>query len=192
MVRYVVDALRAAGIERMVVVVGYRAELVRQELAGEPGNHLCRADRAAGHGPCRDDVPRAARQARRSGFDPGGRFADGASFVAACGAERFVAERPACLLGTATKPDPTGLGRIVRDAAGEFLAIVEEKDATPAEQAITEVNMSTYVFQAADLLWALDQLNADNAQRRVLPDGLPGCPEGGGQTSRRRERAAAV
>ena len=37
MIRYVIDAVRAAGVERMVVVVGYRADLVRSELAGEPG-----------------------------------------------------------------------------------------------------------------------------------------------------------
>src|SRR5687768_14019281 len=37
MIRYVIDAVRAAGIERIVVVVGYRGELLREELAGEPG-----------------------------------------------------------------------------------------------------------------------------------------------------------
>src|SRR3990170_1749878 len=37
MIRFVIDAVRAAGIEHMLIVVGYRADLVRQELAGEPG-----------------------------------------------------------------------------------------------------------------------------------------------------------
>src|SRR5262249_40930540 len=37
MIRYVVDAVRAAGIERMQIIVGYRADLVRQELENEPG-----------------------------------------------------------------------------------------------------------------------------------------------------------
>ena len=37
MIRYVIDAVRAAGVERIVVVVGYRGDLVRRELAGEPG-----------------------------------------------------------------------------------------------------------------------------------------------------------
>ena len=44
--------------------------------------------------------------------------------------EAFDRDRPACLMGTIHKPNPTGLGRIVRDAAGNFQAIVEEKDAT--------------------------------------------------------------
>ena len=62
----------------------------------------------------------------------------------------------------------------MRDAAGNFLAIVEEKDATPDERAITEVNMSTYVFQCGDLLWALDQLTANNAQGEYYLTDCPG------------------
>ena len=85
MIRYVVDAVRAAGIERMMVVVGYRAELVRQELAGEPGVAFVEQTEQLGTGHavmmCRD----AAGRARRPGADPGRRFADGAGFVAAGG-----------------------------------------------------------------------------------------------------------
>ena len=62
------------------------------------------------------------------------------------------------------KRDPTGLGRIVRDQAGEFTGIVEHKDASAEQLAIREVNMSTYLFQTSDLLQVLGQLSADNAQ----------------------------
>ncbi|MFO0882971.1 MAG: hypothetical protein U0894_02090 [Pirellulales bacterium] len=77
----------------------------------------------------------------------------------------------ACLLGTLHKENPTGLGRIVRGEGGEFVGIVEEKDATPGQRQITEVNMSTYVFSGPDLMAALDLLGNDNRQR-VLPDRL--------------------
>src|SRR5205809_1048299 len=70
----------------------------------------------------------------------------------------FAARRRACLLGTGKKDKPTGLGRIVRDKKGEFAAIVEEKDATPEQRAITEVNLSTYVFRPEALLSSLKQL----------------------------------
>jgi bifunctional UDP-N-acetylglucosamine pyrophosphorylase/glucosamine-1-phosphate N-acetyltransferase/UDP-N-acetylglucosamine pyrophosphorylase len=50
-----------------------------------------------------------------------------------------------CVMGTAHKEDPTGLGRILRDAQGKFLGIVEHRDATPEQLKITEVNMSYYV-----------------------------------------------
>jgi bifunctional UDP-N-acetylglucosamine pyrophosphorylase/glucosamine-1-phosphate N-acetyltransferase/UDP-N-acetylglucosamine pyrophosphorylase len=182
MIRYVLDAVRAAGIERVVVVVGHRADLVRQELAGESGvtfaeqteqlgtGHavmMCRAAIVAQDGPVlilAGDSPLVQVSSLR------GVLAE------------FAAQRPACLLGTVTKPDPTGLGRIVRDGVGNFLAIVEEKEATPEQRAITEVNLSTYVFQAADLLWALDQLTADNVQREYYLTDCPGVLRQAGKT----------
>lgn len=181
MVRYVVDALRAAGIERMVVVVGHRAELVRQELAAEQGITFVEQSEQLGTG----HAVMMCREALVKHDGPVFILAGDSPMVQVSSLRavlsEFVAEWPACLLGTATKPDPTGLGRIVRDAAGDFLAIVEEKDATPAEQAITEVNMSTYVFQAADLLWALDQLNADNAQHEYYLTDCPGVLKAAGK-----------
>ena len=48
--------------------------------------------------------------------------------------------------------DPLGFGRIVRDSTGRFLRIVEERDCTPEELAIREVNPSCYVFQALGTL----------------------------------------
>ena len=46
MIRYVIDAVRGAGVERILVVVGYRADLVRRELAGRDGRRVRRPDRA--------------------------------------------------------------------------------------------------------------------------------------------------
>jgi len=66
------------------------------------------------------------------------------------------------------------LGRIVRDAAGQFAGIVEEKDATDEQRKITEVNMSTYVFAGSELLHALDQLKNDNRQKEYYLTDCPG------------------
>jgi bifunctional UDP-N-acetylglucosamine pyrophosphorylase/glucosamine-1-phosphate N-acetyltransferase/UDP-N-acetylglucosamine pyrophosphorylase len=82
--------------------------------------------------------------------------------------------RPACLLGTLHKQDPSGLGRIVRDAQDRFLGIVEEKDASEDQRRITEVNMSTYVFHCPDLLAALQQLGNDNTQGEYYLTDCPG------------------
>jgi bifunctional UDP-N-acetylglucosamine pyrophosphorylase/glucosamine-1-phosphate N-acetyltransferase/UDP-N-acetylglucosamine pyrophosphorylase len=87
--------------------------------------------------------------------------------------DEFETSKPACLLGTGRKSNPAGLGRILRDANGQFAGIVEEKDATPAQRAITEVNLSTYVFRPEALLSALQQLTADNAQGEYY---LTDCP----------------
>ena len=60
--------------------------------------------------------------------------------------------------------DPTGYGRIVRDADGEVTAIVEQKDASGEERAIDEVNSGVFAFDAAILRDALTRLDPDNAQ----------------------------
>lgn len=65
---------------------------------------------------------------------------------------------------TAEVGDPTGLGRIVRDADGGVRAIVEEKDATPEQRAIPEINAGVYVGDAAAVRGALARLDAGNAQ----------------------------
>ena len=65
---------------------------------------------------------------------------------------------------TAHLGDPTGYGRIVRDAEGHVERIVEQKDATPAQQAITEINSGIYAFDAEVLREALARVGTDNAQ----------------------------
>jgi bifunctional UDP-N-acetylglucosamine pyrophosphorylase/glucosamine-1-phosphate N-acetyltransferase len=60
--------------------------------------------------------------------------------------------------------EPGGLGRIVRDAAGNLERIVENKDATPGQRAIKEINSGIYAFDAVLLREALGKLSTDNAQ----------------------------
>ncbi|GAA4117682.1 bifunctional UDP-N-acetylglucosamine diphosphorylase/glucosamine-1-phosphate N-acetyltransferase GlmU [Nocardioides fonticola] len=59
--------------------------------------------------------------------------------------------------------DPTGYGRIVRDGEGEVAAIVEQKDATPEQREIREINSGILAFDAAFLLEAIHRLGNDNA-----------------------------
>jgi len=70
-------------------------------------------------------------------------------------------------MATAVLEDPSGYGRVVRDAAGSVLRVVETKragDATPEELQIREVNTGIFVFDGAALLGALPRLTAENAQ----------------------------
>jgi bifunctional UDP-N-acetylglucosamine pyrophosphorylase/glucosamine-1-phosphate N-acetyltransferase len=86
---------------------------------------------------------------------------------------------------TAEVSDPTGLGRIVRDGDGAVRAIVEERDATPEQRAIGEINAGVYVGDAAALRSALGRIGADNDQGELyLTDVLgllvgDGAPVGG-------------
>ena len=71
---------------------------------------------------------------------------------------------------TAHVAQPHGYGRIVRDG-GKIARIVEEKDASPAERAITEINAGIYAFDLAGLFDAVRSIGAANAQREYyLPD----------------------
>ncbi|MEO0652091.1 MAG: NTP transferase domain-containing protein [Planctomycetota bacterium] len=79
----------------------------------------------------------------------------------------LVAARPeggASLL-TARLVDPTGYGRILRDGDGKVSSIVEQKDATPEQAAVNETNVGVYAFPAERLPELLDRLSNDNAQR---------------------------
>ena len=68
------------------------------------------------------------------------------------------------LLLTGILENATGYGRIVRDAAGNVCGIVEEKDASPEQKKIKEVNVSFYCFRTQALLEALGELTPNNAQ----------------------------
>ncbi len=65
---------------------------------------------------------------------------------------------------TADLADPTGYGRVVRDPAGRVERVVEQKDASADELAITEINSGIYAFDAALLRTALAEVGTDNAQ----------------------------
>lgn len=68
---------------------------------------------------------------------------------------------------------PYGYGRIIRDGERRFSRIVEEKDCTPAEREIREVNPGFYCFRIADLLPALDRLTNSNAQGEYYLTDVP-------------------
>lgn len=159
MVCAVVDACLAAGVGRIVAVVGYRQELVREALGAYPRVEFAVQDQQLGTG-------HAVRSAAGF-FGPG---SERRTFVL-CGdgplirAEtlrtlmaRHEETGAAATLATAVLDDPTGYGRVVRDGAGRFARIVEQKNARPEELAIREVNPSYYAFETAPLFAALEKV----------------------------------
>ena len=73
----------------------------------------------------------------------------------------------AVTLLTTELEDPSGYGRVVREADGTVSAVVEQRDATEAQRAIREINAGVYVFDAAHLRTALATLGTDNDQGEV-------------------------
>jgi bifunctional UDP-N-acetylglucosamine pyrophosphorylase/glucosamine-1-phosphate N-acetyltransferase len=164
MIRYVVDAARGAGAKTIVVVVGYAAEQIREYLHDEPDIRFATQTEQLGTG-------HAVKICRPLLADYQG------PVLVLVGDEPLLRPKPladllerqhhdqaACLLGTAVMDDPMGFGRILRDAAGRFLRIVEERDCTPEERALSEVNPSCYVFELPGLWDALDQIGTGNVQ----------------------------
>lgn len=173
MIRYVVDAVRGAGIERIIVVVGFGADQVRAMLGDEPGIEFATQAQQLGTG----DAVKSCRPLLEGfegpalvivGDEPLLRSEPLADLL-----KRHREEGTACLLGTAEVPDPAGFGRILRDSAGRFLRIVEQRDCTPDEAKIREINPSCYVFQLP-LLWeALDRITTGNAQHEYYLTDAP-------------------
>ena len=77
---------------------------------------------------------------------------------------KSIAEKESATILTALYNNPTGYGRVVRDASGNVKAIVEEKDATDEEKAITEINGGIYCFDIEELILALEKITRNNAQ----------------------------
>ena len=173
MIRYVVEAARGAGARTIVVVVGYAADQVRDYLRDEPDVLFAEQTEQLGTGhaakvcrPVLGDYEGPAMVL--VGDEPLLRPEPLADLF-----RRQQADAAACLLGTALLPDPTGFGRILRDSAGRFLRIVEERDCTPEERAITEVNPSCYVFQLPVLWDALERIGTSNAQKEYYLTDAP-------------------
>ena len=83
---------------------------------------------------------------------------------------------------TAVLPDPSGYGRVVRDAHGHVTGIVEQKDADASILEIAEINSGVYVFDIAALTQHLAGLSTDNAQGEEYLTDVIGAAVAAGQT----------
>lgn len=162
MLAYVLDCAAALKPGRTVVVVGHQADAVR-EWVGD------RAEIAL------QVPPRGTGDAARRGLDGLAGFRGVAVIVSGDTplvrpetVERVLAAHgeagATVTLATARPADPAGYGRVVRGADGAVASIVEERDATPAQRRIAEINAGLYAVETEFLSRALAELSADNAQ----------------------------
>jgi bifunctional UDP-N-acetylglucosamine pyrophosphorylase/glucosamine-1-phosphate N-acetyltransferase len=174
LVEYVLDAARDAGAQRLVVVIGHKAELVREALANSPGVEFAVQQRQLGTG----DAAKAGTAALGKHEGPIFVLNGDMPLIRSQSLGKLLNEQQsrgaACVVGTATTEQNAGLGRIVRDETGEFLRIVEERDATPEEKAIHEINTGCFAFAGPDLFAALDEIRPTNQQAEYY---LTDCAE---------------
>ncbi|MCC6466591.1 MAG: bifunctional N-acetylglucosamine-1-phosphate uridyltransferase/glucosamine-1-phosphate acetyltransferase [Planctomycetes bacterium] len=162
--KWVLEQARSLQPAEIIVVVGHEADAVRKAFASFPGTRFVTQEPQLGTG-------HAVMQARAAlaGFE--------GDLCVLCGdvpllkpetLVRFLADyrhsKAVASVLTARFPDPTGYGRIVRDAQGRLTQIVEQKDLVPELADIREVNTGTYLFDAAALWARLDRLTTKNAQ----------------------------
>lgn len=167
MIEHVLDALAAAGVERPVVVTGHGGDLVEERIAGRAATIRQEPQRGTADAvhvalAC---VPADVRQLIITVGDapllPPQLFA------------RLVdaqAGGAAIALLTTSMEDPTGYGRIVRDAEGRPARIVEDRELAGSERGITEVNVGTYCFDARWLRDNVGLLQASPSGELYLTD----------------------
>ncbi len=153
----------ALGAAKVVVVVGHGADQVEAALRARfPATPLVFVRQQAQLGTA--DAVRAAHAAL-DGFTGRLLILSGDVPLLSKGTlERLIATKGSLVLATMHRADPTGYGRIVRDAEGLPVGIVEEKDCSPEQRRLQEVNAGLYVVEAK-LLWdALSGVGRGNAQ----------------------------
>ncbi len=178
LVRWVVNAAKEAGASRIVGVVGHCREQVEPLFGGDAEIVV-------------QEQQRGTADAVASCADALADF-DGSLVVLSgdcplitpdtiSALVRMREERDAAVVVLTMQMDnPFGYGRIIRDEAGEVARIVEQKDATPEEAAVTECNSGFYCFDARALFDALTKVSDDNAQGEFyLTDVLAICREAG-------------
>lgn len=189
LVRWVVDAAHEAGVTRVVSVVGHGRDQV-EPLVADTSVVVQEQRRGTA------DAVNTCRAALE-GFDGSLVVLSGdcplitADTIRALVEERE-REQAAVVVLTMELDDPFGYGRIIRSASGEVERIVEQKDASPEEAAVTECNSGFYCFDARALFDALEQVGSDNAQGEFyLTDVLEICRNAGRAVRALRTQDAA-
>lgn len=162
---------------RTIVVVGHQADSVQAAVEQELGKHAASVvvqteQRGTG------DAVMAAQDALAnanstvlilSGDVPLVRFETLQTLIA-----QHLADRASCTLLAVRLENPTGYGRVIRDEAGRFLKIVEQKDATEDERQIREINAGIYCFDSKKLFQALERVRPTNSQGEYYLTDVPG------------------
>lgn len=162
LVGWVIDVSKKAGSEQIVTIVGHKAEMVEDALGDACLYALQAEQKGTGHA-----VMQAAEQIEKFGKTVvilNGDIPLITPETIQKAIEEHTKKQNSATVITAVLEDATGYGRIIRNAAGQVQKIVEHKDATEEERAVREINSGMYVFNSADLLYALKELKPNNAQ----------------------------
>lgn len=157
--------------ENIVIIVGYKGELVEQAAGPDYRYAWQREQLGTGHA-VMQAVPELA------GYD--GPVMVGSGDMPLITRETYkgmldahINEGNACTMLAYVSDKDMRFGRIVRDETGAFEQVVEDGDCTPEQKKITELNAGVYVFDAQTLVEGLSQLSTDNAQNEYYLTDVP-------------------
>lgn len=172
-------AMKSAGLQRVVVVVGHGGDLMIEALGSGYEYAWQTEQKGTGHATLMTAANFEGTLPDAIIVAPGDTPLLGPEVF-----ERLVAAHKAsgalCTLASAVLEDASGYGRVVRDERGPT-RIVEDKDASPEEKRLREVNAAIYCFDARTLFEILPNLSNENAQGEYyLPDVISAIREQGG------------
>jgi UDP-N-acetylglucosamine diphosphorylase/glucosamine-1-phosphate N-acetyltransferase len=167
MVEFVLDTLISLNINTIKVVIGYRADDVKVALKGYSGKieFVHQTDqRGTGH------AVLMAEPALKGFTGDILVLAGDVPFLAAETISQLIdvhrREKAAATVLSSIPPSPKGYGRVVRKPGTDLVDyIVEDKDASPEEKKIGEINTGTFCFDSRHLFDSLREITDDNAQQ---------------------------
>jgi bifunctional UDP-N-acetylglucosamine pyrophosphorylase / glucosamine-1-phosphate N-acetyltransferase len=161
MLAYVLETLRRAGVTRPLLVVGREGAAVRAAIGPVVHYVIQRRPLGTGHAVAQA-LPRLRGRALVYVV-----YAD-MPFVSSQtlrGLRKAMRSPAAAAMATGNAEESHQFGRILRDGQRRFQRIVEDRDATPEERAVREVNVGVYCFRVRELKGALDRIRPNNRQR---------------------------
>ncbi len=165
MLAYVLEACRKVGVEKILVVVGYRKDDVISAFAGQDDIVWIEQTEQKGTGHA---VMMCEQELRKGGWrDVLLLCGDGplvSDEVLSTVVDKHRAEHASATLATSVLPDATGYGRIIRDTYGNLQGIVEQSDCTEEQKRIKEINPSYYCFRTGHMLDALHDVTPNNVK----------------------------
>ena len=175
LIAYVCRAAQSLDPEKIQVVVGHQAAEVESAVRAEVGDKAAFVTQAAQRG-TGDAVMAAQSELEEadslvlilSGDVPLIRATTLQSFI-----EQHRANGASCSILSVRLENPTGYGRIIRDEQDRFLRIVEQRDASPEEQKVREINSGIYCFEARKLFAALKRVKPSNQQGEYYLTDVP-------------------
>ena len=162
MLEHVFRSVSAIEPEKTVTVIGHKAELVEQVLAGQTEFVRQTEQLGTGHAVMMAESVLENLTGQTLVIAGDTPLITGESLKNLI--DFHINHKNVATILTAEADNPFGYGRIVRNQHGEVIKIVEQKDASDFEQQIKEINTGTYVFDNARLFEALKNINTNNAQ----------------------------